>query len=58
MDRRGYERDSGKIPAFLYGILELRKGEEGSATYELEIINRSAYGVGMLVTKNDFGLLE
>jgi hypothetical protein len=57
-DRRSYERDSGKIPAFLYGILVLRKGTEGSATYELEIINRSAYGIGMLVTKNDFGLLE
>jgi len=57
-DRRSYERDTGKIPAFLYGILALRKGKEGSATYELEIINRSAYGVGMLVTKNDFGLLE
>ena len=58
VDRRGYERDSGKIPAFLYGILVLRKGTEGSATYELEIINRSAYGIGMLVTKNDFDLLE
>jgi c-di-GMP-binding flagellar brake protein YcgR len=58
VDRRGYERDSGKIPAFLYGILVLRKGTEGSATYELEIINRSAYGIGMLVMKNDFGLLE
>jgi c-di-GMP-binding flagellar brake protein YcgR len=52
VDRRGY------VPAFLYGILALRKGEEGSATYELEIINRSAYGIGMLITKNDFGLLE
>jgi c-di-GMP-binding flagellar brake protein YcgR len=58
VDRRGYERDSGKIPAFLYGILVLRRRTEGTATYELEIINRSAYGVGMLVTKNDFGLLE
>ena len=57
-DRRSYDRDSGKIPAFLYGILVLRKGTEYSATYELEIINRSAYGIGMLVTKNDFGLLE
>jgi c-di-GMP-binding flagellar brake protein YcgR len=57
-DRRSHDRDSGKIPAFLYGVLELRKGTEGSATYELEIINRSAYGIGMLVTKNDFGLLE
>ena len=57
-DRRTYERDGGKIPAFLYGILALRKGTENAETYELEIINRSAYGVGMLVTKKDFGLLE
>jgi c-di-GMP-binding flagellar brake protein YcgR len=58
VDRRSHERDSGKIPAFLYAILELRKGTESKATYELEIINRSAYGVGMLVTKEDFDLLE
>jgi hypothetical protein len=57
-DRRTYDRDSGKIPAFLYGILEWRKGTENAETYELEIINRSSYGIGMLVTKKDFGLLE
>ncbi|MGD8985593.1 MAG: hypothetical protein PVH99_12925 [Desulfobacteraceae bacterium] len=56
-DRRSYERDSGKIPVFLYAILGLRKGAESTATYELEIINRSAHGVGMLVTKKDFELL-
>lgn len=57
-DRRSYERDCGKIPVFLYAILALGKGAESRATYELEIINRSAYGVGMLVTKKDFDLLE
>ncbi len=57
-DRRTYDRDSGKVPAFLYGILALRKGTESAETYELEIINRSAYGIGMLITKKDFGLLE
>ena len=58
VDRRSYERDCGKIPVFLYALLELRKGAESTATYELEIINRSAYGVGMLVTKKDLSLLE
>ncbi len=58
IDRRSYERDSGKIPVFLYGILELRKGAPSARTYELEIINRSAYGIGMLVTKKDFDLLK
>ena len=57
-DRRTYDRDSGKVPAFLYGILALRKETERAETYELEIINRSAYGIGMLITKKDFGLLE
>jgi c-di-GMP-binding flagellar brake protein YcgR len=57
-DRRSYERDCGKIPVFLYAILALHKGAKSSATYELEIINRSAYGIGMLVTKKDFHLLE
>ena len=57
-DRRTYERDSGKIPVFLHATLTLRPGAEDSVTYELEIINRSAYGVGMLVTKKDFDLLE
>jgi c-di-GMP-binding flagellar brake protein YcgR len=57
-ERRSYERDTDKIPAFLYATLTLRPGAEDAVTYELEIINRSAYGVGMLVTKKDFDLLE
>ena len=32
-DRRSYDRDSEKVPAFLYGILALRKKGEDSATY-------------------------
>ena len=57
-ERRRHDRDNEKIPVFLYAILALRKDGESIATYELEIINRSAHGVGMLVTKKDFELLE
>jgi c-di-GMP-binding flagellar brake protein YcgR len=57
-ERRSYERDTEKIPDFLYAILTLQKGAERTVTYELEIINRSADGVGILVTNNEFDLLE
>ncbi len=57
-ERRSYERDTEKIPVFLYATLTLQSGVEDSVTYQLEIINRSAYGIGMLVTKKDFDLLE
>ena len=57
-ERRSYERDTEKTPVFLYAILTLRQGAGDTATYHLEVINRSAYGVGMLVPKKDFDLLE
>ena len=57
-ERRSYERDTEKVPVFLYAILTLGQGAKDTVTYHLEVINRSAYGVGMLVPKKDFDLLE
>ncbi len=39
-------------------MFTLRKGAKKDRTYKLEIIDRSPDGVGMLITKKDFDLLE
>jgi hypothetical protein len=57
-ERRSYDRDGKKIPDFVNAIFTLRKGAEKDRTYKLEIIDRSADGVGVLITKKDFDLLE
>ena len=57
-ERRGYDRNTEKIPDFLEAVLTLPKGEEETVTYKLMVINRSANGVGILVTSKDFDLLE
>jgi hypothetical protein len=55
-DRRGYERDGKRIPDFTEAVLTVRNSED--RTYKLEIIDRSPDGLGMLVTKKDFDLLD
>ena len=57
-DRRGYDRNTEKIPDFLEAVLTLPKGAEETISYKLMVINRSANGVGILVTSKDFELLE
>jgi len=57
-ERRNYDRDSNKIPDFVNAVFTLRKGAKKDRTYKLEIIDRSPDGVGMLITKKDFDLLE
>jgi hypothetical protein len=57
-ERRSYDRSTEKIPDFLEAVLTLPKGAEETVTYKLEVINRSANGVGILVTTKDFDILE
>ena len=57
-ERRSYDRDGKKIPDFVNAVFTLRKGGKKYRTYRLEIIDRSADGVGVLITKKDFDLLE
>jgi hypothetical protein len=57
-ERRSYDRDGKKIPDFVNAVFTLRKGAKKDRTYKLEIIDRSADGVGVLITKKDFDLLE
>lgn len=55
-DRRGYDRDGRRIPDFTNAVLTVRNSED--RTYKLEIIDRSPDGLGMLITKKDFDLLD
>lgn len=57
-ERRSYDRSSEKIPDFLEAVFTLPKGAEETVSYKLKIINRSANGVGILVTSKDFDILE
>lgn len=57
-ERRSHERDGKRIPDFVNAVFTLRKGAKRHRTYKLEIIDRSPDGVGMLITKKDFDLLE
>jgi hypothetical protein len=57
-ERRSYDRDGKKIPDFVNAVFTLRKGAKKDRTYKLEIIDRSPDGIGMLITKKDFDLLE
>ena len=57
-ERRSYDRDGKRIPDFVNAVFTLRKGAKKDRTYKLEIIDRSPDGVGMLITKKDFDLLE
>jgi hypothetical protein len=55
-DRRGYDREGKRIPDFTNAVLTVRNSED--RTYKLEIIDRSPDGLGMLITKKDFDLLD
>lgn len=57
-DRRRYDRKPGEIPHFLYAFLRLPKGKAKSVTFKLKIIDCSVGGVGMLVTRKNFEVLE
>jgi hypothetical protein len=57
-ERRGYDRDGKRIPDFVSAVFALTKGARKERTYKLNIIDRSPDGVGVLITKKDFDLLE
>jgi hypothetical protein len=55
-ERRGYDREGKRIPDFTNAVFTVRNSED--RTYKLEIIDRSPDGLGMLITKKDFDLLD
>ena len=57
-ERRSHDRDGERIPDFVNAVFTLRKGAKRDRTYKLEIIDRSPDGLGMLITKKDFDLLD
>lgn len=57
-ERRSYDRNTKKTPEFLHAFLTLPKGAGKVVSFKLKIVNRSADGIGMLVTKKNFHLLK
>jgi hypothetical protein len=57
-ERRSNDRDGKRIPDFVNAVFTLNKGAKKDRTYKLDIIDRSPDGVGMLITRKDFDLLE
>jgi hypothetical protein len=55
-ERRGYDREGKRIPDFTNAVFTVKNSED--RTYKLEIIDRSPDGLGMLITKKDFDLLD
>ena len=55
-ERRGYDRDGKRIPDFVNAVFTLKNKKD--RTYKLEIIDRSPDGLGVLITKKDFDLLD
>jgi hypothetical protein len=53
-ERREHERDTHDMPEFVSAAFTL--GRDGK-TYELEVVDYSANGVGLLVTEKDFEIL-
>jgi hypothetical protein len=54
-ERREHERDTRDMPEFVSARFTLGRDDK---TYELEVVDYSANGVGLLVTERDFDLLH
>ena len=54
-ERREHERDTQDMPEFVSARFTLGRDDN---TYELEVVDYSANGVGLLVTEKDFDVLE
>jgi hypothetical protein len=57
-ETRGDERTVVKIPEFTSVEFKVGKGSQKDRSYELDVINLSSHGFGLLVTEKDFELLE
>jgi len=54
-ERREHERDTRDMPEFVSARFTLGRDDK---TYEFEVVDYSANGVGLLVTEKDFDVLE
>ena len=46
------------IPEFFSAVFSLEQNSEGNHSYELNILDYSPHGLGLLLTERDFGLLD
>jgi len=57
-EKRREERITVEFPDVLSAVFELAVGPEKDQSYELNILNYSDHGLGLLVPEKDFGLLQ
>ena len=55
-ERRGDVRT--KMPEFVSAEFSLKKGREKDKVYDLNVLDVSSHGLGLLITKKDFDLLQ
>ena len=57
-ERRQEERVTFEVPDFVSAEFKLGKGGKEEEKYEMDVMNCSSRGLGLLITKENFGLLE
>jgi hypothetical protein len=57
-DRRKEERITHKMPELFSVKFRLGKGAHRDKVYDLNVLNRSRHGLGLLITEKDFDLLR
>ena len=57
-EQRSAKRIDYEIPDFVSAEFSFGKKEKDGKLYELNVMNCSNYGLGLILTKNDFDLLE
>lgn len=57
-EHRDYNRTALGLPEFVSVEFQLKAGSEDDQTYEMNVLNYSTYGLGLLVTKKDQALIK
>jgi exoribonuclease II len=57
-ERRRRDRRGESIPDFMYVVVNLKDDSQKEKTFKLEVLDRSEFGVGILVRNEDAEILE
>lgn len=57
-EKRKNERIRPKFPEFISAIFKLAKKGEKDQLYDLNVIDYSSHGLGLLITEKDFDLVQ
>lgn len=57
-EKRAEERITISFPEYIYALVKVDKDNQKDQLYELNILNCSSHGLGLLITEKDFDLLH